>query len=281
MRRVLLFVYLTTILFAFVSDTGKLSLAQEAKNKPAQESSEKQTQQNPPTQQNTPVKLSEEELGKLLDTMEKNLESLKTLKTDFVQEKYLSLFSDVVTCEGFCLFMRPDKVRFEITKPFQSVLVANGKSVAKYEFSEGSWKKLNVRNTDVILAVTGQIASWLQGKFGDKSGVYEISAVRDENTTIILTPKKEELKKHISAIELTVPKGERRISQVIIREPEKDYTVLKFSGEKENVELKEKIFDTTGESPSGVSLGEKKEEIGKTGDSVPKENKMEGKKEEE
>lgn len=194
--------------------------------------------------------LTETELEELLVTLEKELGSIQTIRTDFVQEKHLSIFINPVMARGRLFFLKPDNVRFEITEPFHSVLIAQSKSVAKYEFVENEWKKLNIGIPDALLMVTGQIATWLQGRFRDKSDIYKISATTDEPPIIILTPRSEKFKKFITAIELELTEEKDRIASVTIRESGDDFTRMTFSNQESDVALPISLFDTAGDAPA-------------------------------
>ncbi len=194
--------------------------------------------------------LTETELDELLVTLEKELGSIQTLRTDYVQEKHLSIFMNPIMVRGRLFFLRPDNVRLEITEPFHSVLIAQHKSVAKYEFLDDEWKKLSIGIPDAVLMVTGQIATWLQGRFRDKSDIYKISATSDEPTIIILTPRHEKFKEFITAIELELTEEKDRISSVTIRESGDDFTRMTFSNQERDVALPALLFDTTGDVPA-------------------------------
>jgi len=204
-----------------------------------------------------PRQLSYEELQALLNRLEKNLGGLQTLQVDFVQEKHLSIFTDVVRSEGRILFERPDKVRFEITKPFRSVLITNGKGVARYECGPDGWKKLDAGDAPVVLIVTGQIGAWLEGRFRDESGIYNISVEDDGSPIVVLTPREEGLRRYISAIRLRLENSLTRVTSVKICEPGGDYTLMTFANEKRNEALAAKAFDTSAATPveSGGAAG--------------------------
>jgi hypothetical protein len=194
-------------------------------------------------------KLSDAELDALLARLEKELGSIHSLKTEFIQERRLSIFTDPVEAKGVLLFVCPDNVRFEITEPFHSILIAGPSSVANFEFIGGEWKKLSLGSPDSILLVTRQIAEWLQGRFRDEHSLYEISALEGNDTVIVLTPKPEQLKKFITAIELMLTPEKSRIATVTIREPSEDYTHLKFFNQEKDVEGLDQFFTTTGSVP--------------------------------
>lgn len=196
--------------------------------------------------------LTESELETLLDELEGTLGKLNSLQASFVQEKHLAIFRDVVRAEGVLYFSRPDSIRFEITKPFHSVLVARGRSVAQFEFIEGRWEKLRTGGEQVILMVTGQIGSWMQGRFRDENDTYAISAREEGLTHVTLTPRDEELARHISSIEIVLNETRSNIARLEIHESRGDYTSITFYEHGHNVEFPKAIFRTSGPTPSIV-----------------------------
>jgi len=46
--------------------------------------------------------------------------------------------------EGVMLIERPDRIRWETTTPYQSILLGEQKSVAQFEFNNGKWEKLKL-----------------------------------------------------------------------------------------------------------------------------------------
>jgi outer membrane lipoprotein-sorting protein len=201
-----------------------------------------------------PVKLSDKDLIKLLTRIEKETSGLVTLKTDITQHKHLAMFNDVIKSKGVCIFQKPDMVRLDTTAPYKSTLIAAGKKVVKYNFSNGKWVRLKLPSKDIVLMVTKQIAGWMQGKFITKDSIYDVSAFKGKRTTIILTPKNKKLRAMLSRIELTVAKGDYRIESVTIHEDGEDFTVMKFTNELENIELSKSIFDTRPAKPTKINI---------------------------
>lgn len=196
--------------------------------------------------------LNETELNALLDELDETFGALSTVRTRFVQEKHLAIFRDVVTAKGVLYFEKPDRVRFEIVEPFRSVLIADGKSVAQFEFIGGAWEKLRSGGRDGILTVTGQIASWLQGQFRQNGDIYAISARQGDRTSIVLKPKDQGLAEYIRRINIALDKSHSRIERLEIHEPSGDYTAIVFSENSHNVELPPGLFRTSGQAPAQV-----------------------------
>jgi outer membrane lipoprotein-sorting protein len=190
-----------------------------------------------------PRQLSAGELDRLLSRLEAEFGQIQTLWADFVQEKHLQIFTEVVRAQGRCLFQSPDRVRFEITAPFQSVLIVNAGTVSKYEKVAGVWQPVDSGQQQLILLIMGHITSWIQGRFREKGNLYDISAEQGDVYKIILAPKNEGFRKHLRAIDIILAKGEKGIRQIILREPGQDFTVINFTGEKRNGVIAPEFFD--------------------------------------
>src|SRR5947207_15580130 len=80
----------------------------------------------------------------LLHELQRKMSGLSSIYLEFTQERQLKLFSEPLKTAGLMLIERPDQIRWETTEPYQSILLANKKAVAQFEFEDGKWKKLRV-----------------------------------------------------------------------------------------------------------------------------------------
>lgn len=197
-------------------------------------------------------KLSPEELAQLLERTEKEFGKIQSLFTDFIQEKHLEIFIRPAVAKGRCIFQNPGKMRFEIIEPFQSVLIVNDKAVAKYELVEGKWQKLQSSQQQLVLLIIDHISLWLQGRLRGKEDIYAISAEKGETTKVILTPRNEGFRKHLTAIELVMNWDESGIRQLILREPGQDYTVVTFINDRRNLAIPPEVFNTNSPEPPQI-----------------------------
>jgi outer membrane lipoprotein carrier protein len=196
-----------------------------------------------------PTRLSQDEQERFLKRIEGNLSPIRSLWAEFLQEKHLEIFTGVVKARGRCIFQSPDRVRFEFTEPFQSVLIVKDGKLAKYEFVDGKWQKLATGQPQIILMVIDHITSWICGRFAEKRDVYDIAVEPGDPARIILSPKHEKFREHIKSIELVMTRGEEGLQQIIIREPGGDHTRITFINEKRNIDLPEAVFDGSGPEP--------------------------------
>jgi outer membrane lipoprotein-sorting protein len=188
--------------------------------------------------------LSADELQTLLTHIENRFGKIQSLITDFIQEKHLSIFTEVVKSRGVLMYQHPARIRFEFTEPFQSVFIVNDRSTATFEFVNKKWRKQNTGNARMTRMITEQILVWLQGRFREKDDVYDISAITNGRTRLILTPKHKAFRKHIQSIELGLNVDNTGLTDIILRESGNDYTLISFINERRNPEITKDAFAT-------------------------------------
>src|SRR5882724_640398 len=80
----------------------------------------------------------------VLQDLQHKMASVKSVYLEFTQERVLKLFSEPLKSEGVMLIARPDKIRWETTAPYQTILLGDQKSVAQFELNNGKWEKLKL-----------------------------------------------------------------------------------------------------------------------------------------
>lgn len=200
----------------------------------------------------TPRTLPQSERDDLMRRLEASLGDIQSLRATFVQAKHLSIFQDVVRTTGTLYFAAPNRVRIQMNEPFESVLIADGRAVAQFERIDGTWQRIRSGGQQVILAVTGQIASWMQGDFEAQSDMYTITAETDGDTVLILTPTDPDFAERIARIEITVAADLKTVTRIEIREPGGDYTALIFDRQERDLDLPTDLFRTDAPQPAPV-----------------------------
>ena len=196
--------------------------------------------------------IPDNQLNQLLENVEKNFSKIKTLKTLLTQEKNIALFSEPIISTGFCIFKSPDKLRLYFIEPFKSSLIINKIQIFKYEFFHDNWQKLDIGNKEMMMLIMENITSWLKGKFKDPD-LYEISAFKNKNTIILLTPKANEFKKFISSFELGLNHEMNGLEYIIINETKNNYTKIQFHNDEINNEISDILFEGSKDKPHPVS----------------------------
>ena len=189
----------------------------------------------------TPV--SDERKTQITKNIEDNLHTLKSLKSDFVQERHIALFLDVLRSEGILSFERPNKLRWELKEPYRTIMLFNDNDVAKFRIEKGIIEKANFGMEDLLRGVLGQIISILKGDFGKSMEAYHMEVFEGDNYLLKLTPKSEGMAKTIHSLELFFDNKSLNMTQIIIREPHDDFMKIVFSNQRINEALSERLFN--------------------------------------
>ncbi|MEN8128357.1 MAG: outer membrane lipoprotein carrier protein LolA [Planctomycetota bacterium] len=185
-------------------------------------------------------------LDGLLAQLEARHGSTRSLAAGFRQEKRFSFMKKPIISEGFIIFAAPDKIRFDITKPFQTALLDEGRKVQRYEVIDGQWRPLQFGGGKSVKLVMGQIGQWMQGKFSGQEEIFALSmSAGDPNDHAVLNlePHHKQFRQYIEKIQVHIaPAPTYRVTRIDIHEPQGDSFSLIFSGEQKNKRLPEGCF---------------------------------------
>jgi outer membrane lipoprotein-sorting protein len=177
----------------------------------------------------------------------------RTVFTKFTQQRHLSLFNEPLRSEGYLCFQRPDRIRWETTAPYESVLVSDGSGVAQFEWTDGKWKKLDLGLGDALQNVVSQIAGVMDGRYARDHGAYSASVTNHADSIVVtLVPRNKTMRKMMAAIEVHLAPDLKATRRVVLRETDGDYTDIEFSEQVVNFEPPPKTFDL--DAPAGIEV---------------------------
>jgi hypothetical protein len=186
------------------------------------------------------------ELEEFLSRLEKRHGNVKTLAARFRQEKFFSFMDKPLISQGFILFSSPDRIRFDVTEPFPTALLSDGKNVNRYEFVDGQWRLIEFGGGRTIKLVIDQIGQWMQGKFSGQKRLFVISVSTDDPNVyalLDLEPRPKEFRQYIQKIQIHISgPPEYSITRIDIHEPKGDRFALVFVREILNQELPKDCF---------------------------------------
>lgn len=169
----------------------------------------------------------------------------ETLVVEFAQERHLALFEEPLRTEGVLVFQKPNSIRWEVTKPYRSILVCTGKGAAQFEENDGKWKRLDLSYMKSIPNFVAGMAMFLEGRYVERQQDYDISVrTEDGGTALVLKPKQKQAAQFIEAFELLFGEdlsgGAKRVT---LRQPDKDWTSIQFANQVANKALPAGVFD--------------------------------------
>lgn len=166
--------------------------------------------------------------------------AINTLKSDFIQEKSISMLTNKLSSTGSFIFKKTNKLRMEYAKPFPYLFVMNEDQIIikndqkKTNVSVNSNKMFKMISQITIDCVTGNILNSkdFDVKFSENSKVYYL----------VLVPKQKMLKSLFAEIDLLVAKSDFTVDKLDLKETSGDCTTLIFSNKKINTLVPDEVF---------------------------------------
>src|SRR5262245_35361720 len=134
--------------------------------------------------------------------LEKKMASVRSVYLEFEQERNLKLFNEPLRSEGVMLIERPDRIRWETTSPYQSILLGERRGVAQFEFNDGKWERLRLGFPQMLRRVMDQMAMMHSGQLDALTADYQISVATGAVAVVTLVPKDETVKSLLAALEI-------------------------------------------------------------------------------
>lgn len=178
--------------------------------------------------------------NKIQAEINKTSESIKTIKSNFIQEKQLSFLTESIKSEGLFRYKKEDRLRWEYTQPFKYLILFNGNEVVIKDgnntnvFDAGSNALFKQINNLMLGAVKGDL-----GKNKD----FDFSLNESpKQYQLLLKPVNDNMKKYVAGVEIYFEKGDLAVSSIKIIESTGDFTKITFYDRKFNEPIDEKTF---------------------------------------
>ena len=179
----------------------------------------------------------------ILQEIQRKMASLTSTFLEFTQERHLHLFSEPLKSQGAMLIEKPDRIRWETTEPFESILLADHKSVAQFERTDGQWQKLKVGFPQMLRRVMDQMVLMHQGRLDALTGDYTLSVATGHVTVVKLVPRDDLLRSVLASLEIHMASDLSGPQEVVMNEPSGDYTRIVFLQERRGVKFAPRTFD--------------------------------------
>jgi len=179
----------------------------------------------------------------VLEDLHRKMSALNSVYFEFTQERQLKLFAEPLKSEGVLLIGRPDKIRWETTSPFQSILMGDHETVAQFEKEDGQWKKLKLGFPQMMRRVMEQMSMMHQGKMDALTADFNVSVATGSVAVVTLVPKDQSIRSVLSSLEIHMLPDFSTTRQVVMNEPNGDLTRILFREEHRDVKLPAGAFD--------------------------------------
>jgi outer membrane lipoprotein-sorting protein len=167
-------------------------------------------------------------------------EKITSIKSNFTQEKALSLLAEKINSEGKFWFKRTDKIRLEYTKPFRYLVILNHGSVMTFDGEKEN--KIPAQANRIVRQVNHLLADAMQGKILSNADFKSTVFENEKHYLIELSPQSRALGDIYKNINIFVDRKDFTVDAVEMLERNGDKTAIKFFQKELNADLSEELF---------------------------------------
>ncbi len=169
-------------------------------------------------------------------------QKINSIKSDFIQDKNLSLLDDKITSKGKFWFRKENAVRMEYTSPFQYLMVVNGTDV--YIKDSKKENRISSRSNKLFQQINKIMIDCVNGN-ALESKDFTVKLFAGTNDYLAeLTPVEKTLKTMFKNVNITIDKKDLSVAKVEMVEPSGDNTSIRFVNREMNVNLSDALFTT-------------------------------------
>ena len=163
-----------------------------------------------------------------------------TIKSDFVQEKNLSMLSEKIVSKGRFWFKKNNMVRMEYNQPFQYLMIINQNNV--YIKDGQKENKISTRSNKLFQQINKITLDCIQGTVLNNPE-YKINVFENSQVYLIeLTPSARALREFFKNINLFVSKKDYSVNKLELHEQSGDKTVINYINKELNPTLPDALF---------------------------------------
>jgi outer membrane lipoprotein-sorting protein len=163
-----------------------------------------------------------------------------SIKSDFTQEKNLSMLSEKITSKGKFWYKKTNMLRMEYTQPFSYLMIINKDNVFIKDGQKEN--KVSTRSSKVFKQINKIVIDCIQGT-ALSSGDFKPAVYENKGTYLVsLSPADKQLREFFKTIEITVDKKDYSVNTIEMLESSGDSTILHFTNKEINANIQDAIF---------------------------------------
>lgn len=182
------------------------------------------------------------ESAALFNALERTAGSVKTLSSDFVQEKHLAIFKTVLNSKGRFYFSKPDLLRWELTAPVASGFVLRGDKGRRWHERTGRSESFQISQEPIMKLVSEQLFAWGKADFAWLKKEYRITVLGESPVALRLEPRSAATAGFLNHLLITFSTDGRYVRSVELHEKDGDFTRIKFVNTVVNKPLQADLF---------------------------------------
>lgn len=180
-----------------------------------------------------------ENTEQLMLKLNKHAGTIETIQSNFIQKKQLEFLDETIISKGSFWFKKDNNLRWAYQDPFDYVIVIHQ---GKFSIRDGEQvSAYDIASNPAFAEINKLIVDMVRGNITDER--FEMVAFESNSQYLVrLVPKDESMKEVIATMEIYFSKSDLAVAEVIMKESEKDYTVITFIDKKINEAIEDSVF---------------------------------------
>lgn len=167
------------------------------------------------------------------ERLKKEVATVASIESDFVQEKYLDVFSEKITSKGRFYFKKENKIRMDYTSPVDYQIVINGPKLKIV--SEGKSNVVNLGSNEMMNKIKGMLSACMVGDLGSITSAYTLTYYESPSLYVVkIHPVSKNVQVYIHEIVISIDKKDMSVQTLRLSESATDYTEYRFTNKKQN-----------------------------------------------
>lgn len=163
-----------------------------------------------------------------------------SIKSDFTQEKNLSMLSEKITSKGKFWFKKESQVRMEYNQPFQYLMILNKNKVFVKDGQKEN--KVSVKSNKLFQQINKIMIDCMQGTALNNPD-FKTRVFENKNTSLVeLTPVTKGLRELFKTITVVVDKKDYSVISIEMLELSGDNTIIRFTNKELNATIPDALF---------------------------------------
>ena len=169
--------------------------------------------------------------------------NVKSIVSEFSQEKHLSMMEKVLISKGRFYYEKPDRLRWEVIEPKCHGFVVNGDKAKRWRGTYVHQQSFELAQEPLIQVFVSQLIACASADFESLEQHYSIIVLEEDPAVLKLIPVSEKEKGYLDHLMLYFSYADSHVHTVEIHEPGGDFTRIKFMNTATNTEIQADIFD--------------------------------------
>lgn len=176
------------------------------------------------------------EINNIVEKLDSYAKGLNSIKSDFIQQKHISVLEEYITSKGSFVFLKPSNIKWLYNEPIEYKI-----SIIDGEFkvnNDGKISEFDMNSNKTFSEINNMIVSMVNGSILTNS-TFNVDLYQDPLFyKAILEPLNKDFKRFVSEIHVFFDKKDFMVSKIKMMEASGDFTVIKFNNRQINTGIK-------------------------------------------